>query len=218
MKGNSTVLSYYDCLLRTSDVSLLEGPFWINDALIGFYFEYLDKKYNTNDEKKYIFIGPEVTQLLKMTDPSEYNSFLDHIDLSDSSTVCFPLNNCEARESAGGTHWSLLVYSNKEEMCYHYDSCAGLNNETARKLSKKILQYFVGKSKNRFVDVKCLQQKNGYDCGIHTLCCLDRIVEHSLKNDNISDCDVTSFSTEVETKRSQLLKLIQELKETDNSS
>ena len=36
-----TVLSYHDTLLKQSDVSLLEGSNWLNDKIIGFYFEYV---------------------------------------------------------------------------------------------------------------------------------------------------------------------------------
>ena len=33
------VLSYHDSLLRQSDVALLEGSNWLNDRIIGFFFE-----------------------------------------------------------------------------------------------------------------------------------------------------------------------------------
>jgi len=33
------VLSYHDTCLKESDVSLLEGPRWLNDKIIAFYFE-----------------------------------------------------------------------------------------------------------------------------------------------------------------------------------
>lgn len=36
---DSSVLSYHDSLLKESDVSLLDGPRWLNDKIIGFYFE-----------------------------------------------------------------------------------------------------------------------------------------------------------------------------------
>ena len=33
------ILSFNDSLLRKSDVSLLEGPYWLNDNIIGFCLE-----------------------------------------------------------------------------------------------------------------------------------------------------------------------------------
>jgi len=67
---NDIVLSYHDYLLRTSDVALLERNDWLNDIIIGFYFEYLNQQYSKN---RLLFIGPEVAQLLKMQDSSQYN-------------------------------------------------------------------------------------------------------------------------------------------------
>ena len=38
-RGEEVVLSFGDSLLRRSDVELLRGCGWLNDRLIGFYFE-----------------------------------------------------------------------------------------------------------------------------------------------------------------------------------
>lgn len=40
---NRMVLSYYDTLLRESDVKLLMRPRWLNDQIISFYLEYLEQ-------------------------------------------------------------------------------------------------------------------------------------------------------------------------------
>ena len=37
--GEEVILSFHDSLLRRSDVELLRGRGWLNDRLIGFYFE-----------------------------------------------------------------------------------------------------------------------------------------------------------------------------------
>ena len=33
------VLSFHDCLLRESDVNLLDEPYWLNDKIIEFAYE-----------------------------------------------------------------------------------------------------------------------------------------------------------------------------------
>lgn len=38
-RQDKVLLSYHDSLLRESDVDLLKGSDWINDKIIGFYFE-----------------------------------------------------------------------------------------------------------------------------------------------------------------------------------
>lgn len=39
MATDGIVLSYYDSLLKKSDILLLDPPHWLNDKLIGFCFE-----------------------------------------------------------------------------------------------------------------------------------------------------------------------------------
>jgi len=41
LNPDTKVLSYYDVLLRQSDLDLFTGPHWLNDQCIAFYFEYL---------------------------------------------------------------------------------------------------------------------------------------------------------------------------------
>ena len=41
--SDKIVLSYYDSLIRESDFSLLDAPQWLNDKVIGFYFELVEK-------------------------------------------------------------------------------------------------------------------------------------------------------------------------------
>ena len=40
MGSNRIVLSYFDSLLRQSDLALLEKPNWLNDQIIAFAFQY----------------------------------------------------------------------------------------------------------------------------------------------------------------------------------
>jgi sentrin-specific protease 8 len=63
--SDSPILSYYDSLLRQSDVSLLEPPNWLNDQIIGFAFEYFQREKFGNNKKMY-FIEPAVTQMIKL--------------------------------------------------------------------------------------------------------------------------------------------------------
>ena len=45
-KDNGTdckILSYHDVVIRESDVHLLDGPRWLNDVVIHFYYEWLSR-------------------------------------------------------------------------------------------------------------------------------------------------------------------------------
>ena len=66
MGEDPIVLSFYDSIIRQSDVDILRGPQWLTDTLIGFYFEYLSNV-AYKGENRLLFIGPEVTQCLKVS-------------------------------------------------------------------------------------------------------------------------------------------------------
>lgn len=215
---NEIVLSYYDCLLRTSDVALLQGSHWLNDVIIGFYFEYLDNTFNKIEKKELYFISPELTQLLKMTDPSQYNVFLDPLNISECKYIFFPLNNCDRKDAAGGSHWSLLVFCKQDKTCYHFDSSRGYNSSIASKFAKNVMSCLLDKdeSNKKFVDMDSPQQDNGYDCGVYVLCLADVIARNVLETGNIIECDYNYAKKLVQTKRTVLLNLINDLKRKSN--
>lgn len=210
MKNNSIVLTYHDSLLRESDVHLLKGSHWLNDTIIGFYMEYLSHEMYPGCGL--LFISPEVTQCLKESPRSEQEIFLDPL-YRDHSFVFFPLNNNEAVDYAGGTHWSLLVYSRNQNMFFHFDSSTGTNYSAANKLALKIHYYF-NKSLDDFQIVEvsdCLQQDNSYDCGIYLLCFIDHLAKEVLRHGELNDYGIMDRSL-FQNKRSELLSLINGLR------
>ncbi|XP_044000897.1 sentrin-specific protease 8-like [Aphidius gifuensis] len=209
------VLSYYDCLIRQSDKNLLTGKYWLNDIIIGFYMEYLNNNIVSKiDDKKIVLASPELTQLLKMMEPSDYSTILDSfINKDNINLIFFPLNDSDNCEEIGGSHWSLLIYSHNENSCYHYDSCHGGNDDIAKKFSKKIFKYFSLNNNGIFINAKCLQQKNAYDCGIFVLCFTELICQKLLTKqcDNIKDCDTSDVVNYVSSKRNDINELIESL-------
>ncbi|XP_001605290.1 sentrin-specific protease 8 [Nasonia vitripennis] len=214
-KENDLILSYHDCILRRDDVNLLNGPYWLNDAVIGFYFEYLGQKY-IEASSKLLFISPELTQLLKLTDPHEYPIFLDPIEAKKKEFIFFPVNDCNSRNTAGGSHWSLMVFSKTERTCFYFDSSYGLNTSVARDFSKGVMSYLLDKGTGQFVEVNCPQQENGYDCGLFVLCYADIITEFVLKTSNVEGCDCDNVNSLVFEKRKSLKTLIERLKESEH--
>ncbi|XP_060816849.1 sentrin-specific protease 8-like [Bombus pascuorum] len=212
--SNEIILSYYDCLLRASDVELLQGSHWLNDVIIGFYFEYLDETFNKNEKRDFYFISPELTQLLKMTEPDQYIIFLDPFSISECKCILFPLNNCDKKDTAGGTHWSLLIFCKGDKTCYHFDSAKGYNGSIASQFAENVMSCVLDKNEpnKRFVEVNSPQQDNGYDCGVYVLCLADIITNHILKNENMNGCNYDQVKELVRTKRTDLLNLINDLK------
>ena len=53
--ADKVVSTIGDAIVRESDVRLLEGPHWLSDRIIGYYFEYLHKEV-LEDSSKHCFI------------------------------------------------------------------------------------------------------------------------------------------------------------------
>lgn len=211
-KSNAVVLNFYESLLRDSDVELLKGPHWLNDTIISFFFEYLERL-KFPKHKQLLFVSPEVTQCIKVMSDEEIDVFLNPLDAKSKDFIFFALNDNEQTEHSGGTHWSLLVLSQPEQLMFHYDSSRGANQDQAVYLSKKLLKYLGLQSYSNYAEGPCLQQRNGYDCGIHLLCNAELLAEFALKYFKINGCPLIQKGYEyIDTSRSRLLNLVYSLK------
>lgn len=137
---DAVILNYYETLLHKSDRDLIAGPFWLNDTVISFYFEFLEKEQFPH-EKDLLFISPEVTQCLKMVSEREVSVFLDPLEVSSKSFIFFAVNDNESADRAGGSHWSLLVYSRPEKQFFHLDSLPNHNLDQAETLARHLITY-----------------------------------------------------------------------------
>lgn len=215
MNKNEVVLSYGESLLRKYDVDLLKGPYWLNDSIISFYFEYLEKNVFPT-HKSILFVSPEVTQCIKISPQSELKIFLDPLVQNEHREfIFFALNDNDVIESSGGSHWSLLVLSLPEMMLFHFDSTAGSNYNQSRELGHKVARYFSFPLSGYLENVSSLQQTNGYDCGIHVLCNAEQIANYAIANKKIKTCPKLNPEL-VKTKRSEIFEIIMHLRNKMN--
>lgn len=171
------VLSYRDSLLRRSDVSLLEGPHWLNDQVIGFAFEYFCLDRFRALGEAIIFISPEVTQFIKCAScPEELALFLEPLALPSRRWVFLAVND-NSNQMAGGSHWSLLLYHHSSNHFAHYDSQNGSNSLHARRIAAKLEPFLGASRKALFMEEPCPPQQNSYDCGMYVICIAEALCE-----------------------------------------
>lgn len=96
MKGDDKVLSYGDVLLRRSDVELLEGPRYLNDQIIEFFFSYLTANLTGNgNSSRLLLVGPAITYwLLHCPDSQSLNDASTPLQLHNRevlASLAFPL-------------------------------------------------------------------------------------------------------------------------------
>jgi len=204
------VLSYGDALIRKEELDILAGTGWLNDQIIGFYFEYLQTEL-FKDLEKVSLIGPEVSQFVKLVSSAEVPSILGSMQLQEKELIIFAVNSMQDMLRAGGSHWSLLVYSRLREEWLHYDSSSNYNLSEAESLAKKVAATIDAKSSRVSSVNDCLQQKNGYDCGCFLLKHAEMLI-HTFVKDNTLKCIPKLERDEVDGTRKNLTKLITSLK------
>ncbi|KAL1007681.1 hypothetical protein UPYG_G00090140 [Umbra pygmaea] len=173
------VLSYQDSLLRCADVALLEGPHWLNDHVIGFAFEYFAAERFKGLGEAAIFISPEVTQFIKCAScPEELAMFLEPLGLATRQWVFLAVND-NSNQTAGGSHWSLLLFCRDSGRFAHYDSQSGGNSLHARCIANKLEPFLGLGMKMPFVEEPCPLQQNSYDCGMYVICNAEALCERA---------------------------------------
>ncbi|XP_039629395.1 sentrin-specific protease 8 [Polypterus senegalus] len=171
------VLSYQDSLLRHSDVALLDGPHWLNDQIIGFTFEYFATEKFKHLSETVCFISPEVTQFIKCASSQEELAlFLEPLGLPYRNWIFLAVND-NSNQSAGGTHWSLLLFCRDVSCFSHFDSHSGSNSLHARRIAAKLEAFLGTVGKGSFVEEVAPTQQNSYDCGMYVICIAELLCE-----------------------------------------
>lgn len=201
-------LSFQDCCIYLSDVDLLKGPHWLNDQIISFYFEYLEKEIYEEYADRFLFVSPEVTQCIKFS-PEDVAMFLEPLHAHEKDFLFFALNDNQQVERAGGSHWSLLVFSRPENCFFHYDSSYG-SNSLHKNLLVNILMRALQVPHARSKEASCLQQFNSYDCGIHVLCQVDVLCQTAIRYGEIESAPNVPYEV-IKGKRNELLNTIIDL-------
>jgi len=211
------VLSYFDTCLRTSDISLLKGNKWLNDNLIGFWFDYLENQLYKEFSDGIAFLSPNVVHFIKSAvikqNNADVHSMLSTMSLRDKQLVIIPVNDCDIYSGEmGGSHWSLLVYSAHRHVFEHYDSFRGSVNRTHAEhivsiLAPLLLAEQVTDMELDLTEMECTQQDNNYDCGIHLICNTEAVCRKRFRSDDRHISDICSPAA-IGRARRDLLQLI----------
>lgn len=142
-------------------------------------------------------------------DPHEVNAFiLNPLSPANYEFIMFAVND-NSSVGAGGSHWSLCVFSKPDKTFFHFDSSSGSNKSSCVKIVK-ILKSCLSCEAAGIKDVKCLQQRNSYDCGTFLLCHADLICSAIDKGKDLTSLPKLQPET-VATKRREMVQIVQSL-------
>ena len=207
------VLNYHDTTIRESDMSSLDGHNWLNDPIISFWLEHL-KHVVFDDNTRLLFVSPAVTQLIKIGDVNDIPTILDPLGARNKEYICLPVNDNVSTCEAGGSHWSLLVFSKQDAIWYPFDSQRKSNNKDASQLVTRLNTYLNCDTRNSLVDAICTQQDNSYDCGAFLMLYAQIAAQRAIKNLPLGSCNVQR--QEATSMRNITRKLINQYKNETN--
>ena len=173
------VLNYHNSLLRQSDLLLLEKGSWLNDNIIAFYFEYLERTFVNKFKYKVCYLNPSTSQMAKFLSYEELSLMLDGLNLSVADFAFIAVNSNFSADNPGGFHWSLLFFDRANKKFSHFDSFHKSNTPSAEIVVNVFKQIFVCPD-SVIVDVESPQQVNCNDCGVYVISFADYLSQSLL--------------------------------------
>ena len=205
------VLDYHNSLLRESDTILLENGNWINDNIIAFYFEYLER--TVAHKFKVNYINPSTSQMAKFLSSEELISMLGDLNLQNSDFSFIAVNNNYSADDPGGSHWSLLFFNRADKTFTHFDSLVQSNAASADILVNKFKHIFKC-PEGVTIHKECPQQANCFDCGVYVISFTDFLSNNLLGTEHRTIHEAVT-SVAIEAKREEVKVLIQSLSTKD---
>ena len=145
-------------------------PVGLHDCHIEIAIEII-RKYKVNNIECTLYFGPSISHLIKMASQTVVETQLNQSDAIYKRHIVFIVNNCNGDLCSGeGSHWSLLIYERKSNTWYHMDSDRRANAPHAKQIRDRVDNFLVKQgnhenSNSKYVESRCTQQQNGYDCG-----------------------------------------------------
>ena len=153
-----------------SNINALTRASWLLDSHIDLAVEDIQEYEKSNGESTLYFV-PSISHFIKVSPQDEIEAQLSQNDAIYKRHIAFVVNDCKGNLGSGeGSHWSLLVFSRNDNTWYHMDSGKRANALHAKQIADKVNKYLVSQGilenlNSKYIESRCTQQKNGYDCG-----------------------------------------------------
>ena len=203
-------LMYHQSTVHNKDVNTLNPRFWLNDSIITFAYEYYNNVLFKDISKNIGYIHSATLSVISMmlsyidvNDNDEINDLKDSfIGANLNKSILFiPINDGNSTTKVSGSHWSLMIYENKNNTFYYIDSVSGNGNyneaiQFIKKHFKWINKFFYNNKLDKYKIIKrndTPKQTNGYDCGMY-LIENSRIISQYYVNSKLSSLNNMNFS------------------------
>ncbi|GJQ10921.1 hypothetical protein GpartN1_g2712.t1 [Galdieria partita] len=182
---------YGNVTVYKGDLKLLDVPNWINDRIISFYAEYLNRqctkaREQESDAKERVFcVDPSlVFWLLYCSDWKDCKEALKSIPWKESHCILFPMSDSDSLYSPDhpltGSHWTLLAFITTRNLFLEYDSLHKAPSKNGKAFAAKLEKLLDLDSNSSTYCVETVPtQTNNYDCGIYVISIMELFVQFS---------------------------------------
>ncbi|KAG2212662.1 hypothetical protein INT47_000639 [Mucor saturninus] len=179
---DNLILHYHDVVIRQSDLNTLAPGEWLNDTMLEFHMEFLERTFVPKDAH-YLFLRPGIVQLITFAEGDVMN-LVPALpkDMDGYEAIFIPVNDGDPAQANSGTHWSLLVYVRAVNSFYYYDTLRFNNLRNAEITCKRMQPLLRLDKSSQFIPATTPQQDNGSDCGVSVIAIIDYILHQLLKS------------------------------------
>ncbi|CDH48725.1 cysteine proteinase [Lichtheimia corymbifera JMRC:FSU:9682] len=180
--SSKPLLHYHDVVIRQHDYDTLADHCWLNDAILDFHMEYLDRNVISSDSKlKLLLLRPGMVELIvHIQDPTYLSSALPR-DLDKADAIFIPINDSRPLAAYSGSHWSLMVFLRRFNAFFYYDSMGQSNGREAQLTRAQLTPLLGLQHSPAFIPVETPQQNNSADCGVYVIAITDNLVQRLLQ-------------------------------------
>ena len=186
MSDEEIILSTDNCEIKQSDISTLSPHTYLNDLIISFYYEILQKKYHSD---LITLLDPAVSMSIVLDNSGNDDNLRDlknciflPLELGKKKFIFAPINdNKKIQYICSGSHWTLNLVDVDNGIIYYLDSNLGdvSNAHTFHKKFEKLFgkkfDFIYGLQKDKY-------QNNSYDCGMFLLGFSEVLMKHIVNN------------------------------------
>ncbi|KAI9496402.1 hypothetical protein BDB00DRAFT_785494 [Zychaea mexicana] len=159
------LLHYHDVVIQQQDYETLEEKQWLNDTILAFHQEYLERSV-IPETAKILLLRPGMVELIAHIQDATYLSSALPPNINQYHAVFIPVNDSRPHVGYSGSHWSLLVFLRRAHAFYYYDSMGETNVADARMTARKMTSVLgFDRKPPKLVHMNTPRQANGADCG-----------------------------------------------------
>lgn len=170
--------------MRESDIALLRGSNWLNDACINFCLLRLEAKMAL--PTTILLMDPAIVAFMRLQveDEEEREQLARGIALSSRQWIVAPVSNQDSFQTLG-SHWSLLAYHIPSNSALHFDSSAGTNTRAAKSTAVCLQLLLKASAAPDTRHVSCPQQTDSYNCGVYAVLFAKTLATFLTRGDDI---------------------------------